>query len=167
MEFDQKQKSENEQNQANFYFSKMVIHFQELNLKIIELYKQETISRFYEIKRLSEDYKVKLANILQEIPRSFEKEIQTKLNVIYEKYKIWEKTKMKTEAKIYSKHTEDLKLNKNNIGAKVDPMKDENSLIKNSIRDYLININEKTKAEIEILRKERDSLKQENKISIK
>jgi hypothetical protein len=155
----------NSEENSNFFMSKLIIHFEELNIKILELYKMETISRFYEIKRLSEEHKQKLGNILSEIPKSFEKVIRVKLETIYEKFKLKEKLKVKTEARIFSRYKEELKINIKNLGKGDETIRDENSIIRTGLKDYLTGLNEKTKKELEILRKERENLKNDNKYS--
>ena len=165
LNFIEKNENENDVIDANYFFAKLVIHFEELNLKLFELYKLNFISKFYEIKKLSEEYKIKLNNILSEIPKSLEKEMRNKLKIIYEKYKIKEKTKQKTEARIYSKYTEVLKLDKNEIGLN-EELKAESHFVKISIEDYLRRASDNTKKENEKLRKEIEILKYENKYNL-
>ena len=155
---------ENESPNANYFFSKLVIHFEELNMKFIELYKIDSINRFYEIKKLNDENKSKLSNILSEIPKNLEKEMRNKLRIFYEKYKIKEKTNLKTEARIYSKYINELKLNKNKLG--IDSINDETSIIKSQIKDHLKEFNQKTKNDIENLKKEKDNLMRENKYTL-
>ncbi len=45
---------------ANFYLTKLILHFEEINKKILELFKIENYDRFYEINKLTEEKKRKV-----------------------------------------------------------------------------------------------------------
>jgi hypothetical protein len=146
---------------ANFYLTKLILHFEEINKKILELFKIENYDRFYEINKLTEEKKGKFKEILQEIPKNFEKEISQKLTNILEKYQLEEKLKLKTEAKIYSIYMEELKLKKENLGLKIEA-EDESRIIKHQIKEYLQSYKQKNKMDLENLSKERELLRKEN-----
>ena len=167
---DKKQIFEAEKNQtneleeaqnANFYLSKLILHFEEVNKKMLELFKIESYDKFYEMNKLTEEKKGKFKEILQEIPKNFEKEISQKLSNILEKYQLEEKLKLKTEAKIYSIYMEELKLKKENLGLKIEA-EDESRIIKHQIKEYLQSYKQKNKMDLENLSKERELLRKEN-----
>lgn len=152
----------NEAKKANFFYLKLKMHFEDLNKKILELFRYQNFTKFYDTSRLKEDKKTKLQNILSEIPKNFEKDIWIKLDNIFQKYDIEGKTKIKTEAKIYLKYFEELKLNKENIGLKTN-YKDESIIVKLKFKEYLQSLKSKNKMELDMLRKEREVLKLESK----